>query len=133
MANAKQTDADVVALSKAIVAGQIVKGSSDHSRYVCVVVGKHVNMAGRLTGASLSVRVEPWEGREAEWQSYKPALQNLGLTVHKTGGYASVHLAAPTPEQAVMGLAAFMAGFVLFAGGVYLPLSELPGIAGKGV
>ena len=85
MANVKEQDSmlDVVKLSQAKIVGQVVKGSSASSRYVCVVVGKSLNLAGRVNGNSLSVRIEPREGKEALLAPLAQQLTALGFTVHK--------------------------------------------------
>jgi len=126
MANAKQqVDAEVVKLRQAKKVGQVVSGSSSTSRYVCVAVGKQLNMAARVQGNSLSIRIEPWEKHETALVAAKMQLASLGITVHDNGNYASVHFSGDDQVKALMGAASFAMGFILINGGVVMPLDEM--------
>lgn len=133
MTNVKQVESptDVVKLSQAKTVGQLVRGSSEGSRYICLVVGKHLNLAGRITGNKVSVRVEPWEGKETVLAQYVAQLAALGFAVHQEK-YASAHLAADSEDKAYMGLAAFMMGMLRIVPGVALPLDAVAAALVKG-
>ena len=131
----KQTStALIVKLADATEPGQYVSGTSEGSRYVCVAVGKTLNLAVRISDAnSISVRVEPRTGGGVKnLGSYTAALAAIGIPVHDKAAYASAHMSAETQEKALMGIGAFMAGFAYLNGCEHYPLGKLVDLFGKG-
>lgn len=100
---------EVPRLKDAKLLGQLVKGTSEDSRYVCVY-RSCVNMAVRLAGNKLSVRVEAVDP-EAFSEAQAKQLIELGLSVHDSS-YASVHVNVSSAQQGFMATAAFIAGCV---------------------
>jgi len=123
----------VPALRNATAVGQLVRGSSPTSRYVCVLLTPSVHLAARIKGTMLSVRAEPTTSG-----GFGPALDtklaSLGLTVHD-GGYASGHFDGTTFEHSCMAVSAICAGLALFVSGSpeVLSITALKELPGQGV
>jgi hypothetical protein len=90
----------------------LVKGTSGSSRYVTVFVSPIMNMAARVTHELVvSIRVETV--KTTMLGMFDQSLKELGLSTNPNKGYASVHLTASTPVQAVMTVDAYMAGLAM--------------------
>jgi len=103
-------DTAPVALRDASGVGQFCLSSSAGSRYVCVVHSTRLNMAARIIGARLSVRVESSSPASNLLEPDQLNLKEMGFTINAAGAYASVHFDHVEERMAFMALASLIAG-----------------------
>lgn len=119
-------------LHDATMIGQLVKASSPTSRYVCVHIGETFKLAARITTTQTSLRVEGKGGVVFD-QIGRDILKSRGFQIADTGKYASVHYQNQSFQDAVMSVAAVVAGFVYSDPmGVVMPLHDIAKLPQKG-
>ena len=98
---------EIVPLKVATKIYQKVKGSSEMSIYRTIAVGEIANLAARLKGNTLSIRLEFTNGNEAD-SSQIENLNKLGM--NNGGGYYSIHFSSITGQDAARAAGAFIYG-----------------------
>lgn len=114
--------------------GQLVKATSEGSRYVCVLLSGKLNAAARIQPTQVSIRVEPVANKLLSAQQVGD-LVGLGFKVADNSTYASLHFNGLTQRQQLQSLASILAGLaesVTVLGTEICTFQDLLKLPGKG-